>query len=379
MNEIADKLPDLADKIPALKRYRNLSGFWRVLFMASTAAGCLISIYYIFAMSYFGVFYLTRYLAVFMGLFFPFVFLLFPASSSASRDKVPWYDILLFICALILPVWLTIHATDILYKAWGFKAPFEGLAIAVLTWPLLFEASRRVVGVSLAALVGLFSIFPLFAGYAPGFLEARSIPVNQLLSYLFIGQDGVTGLLLEIIGRLIIGFILFGVALTATGASDVFLTISMKTMSRFRGGAGKVSVLSSAMFATLSGVTLSNVITTGSFTIPAMKKSGYAPERAAATEACASCGGTVTPPVMGAAAFIIAEFLEMPYAAVCLAAAIPAICYFFAVLVQADFYAAKTGLKGLGKEYPHPSWWSILKDGWYIPLGVLLLIFFLFA
>jgi TRAP transporter 4TM/12TM fusion protein len=208
------------------------------------------------------------------------------------------------------------------------------------------------------------------------FLQGQSYDFFTIARNHMMSANGVLGIALTTVGNLILGFLVFGVVLTHTGGGDFFFKLAQSLFGRFRGGEAKVSIVSSAFFGMLSGSAISNTITTGAMTIPAMKKSGYKPHYAGAIEAVASTGGTITPPIMGSAAFIMASFLAIPYYEIALAAAIPALLYYIGLIVQADGYAAKNNLKGLKKE-DIPSFLETLKGGWYYLFALVLLVYFL--
>jgi TRAP transporter 4TM/12TM fusion protein len=190
------------------------------------------------------------------------------------------------------------------------------------------------------------------------------------------GSSGILGIPLDVVCTLLIGFMVFGVVLQNTGGGTFFFKLAQSLLGHTRGGAAKISILASAFFGMISGSTTSNTLTIGAMTISAMKTTGFPPHLAAAIEACASTGGPIMPPVMGAAAFIMASFLNVPYAVVAIGAFIPACLYYLGLFVQVDGYAAKANLKGLSKE-ELPSFWATLKDGWFYTLAIVLLVYFL--
>jgi TRAP transporter 4TM/12TM fusion protein len=190
------------------------------------------------------------------------------------------------------------------------------------------------------------------------------------------GVEGIIGIPTRVVGNLLVGFIIFGVALVSSGGGKFFMDFALSLLGHTRGGAAKVSVISSAFMASLSGSVISNVVTTGSMTIPAMKKTGYSPRWAGAVEACASTGGSIMPPIMGAAGFLIASFLNVPYAKVMWAAFFPAFLYYLTLLLQVDSHAAYAGIGGLPKD-DLPKKWTTLKEGWFFLGSLFLLIFIL--
>ncbi|UAC49731.1 TRAP transporter fused permease subunit [Bacillus aquiflavi] len=209
-----------------------------------------------------------------------------------------------------------------------------------------------------------------------GFLQGQMFDFITTARNHAMSTNSIIGIPFETVGSLLIGFMLFGVILTASGGGDFFYNLAQSIFGRFRGGAAKVSIISSAFFGMLSGSAISNTITTGAMTIPSMKKGGYPPHYAAAVEACSSTGGTITPPIMGSAAFIMASFIGVPYSEIAIAAAIPAVLYFFALIIQADGFAAKNNLKGLPVSQI-PSLKETLKSGWLYLFALALLTYLL--
>ena len=358
------------------ERYRSLRGPVRIIGLTLPAAGVALALSFVFHFTFFGrIMPEQGYLGLLLALFLPAVFLHIPGSKNAPRDKVPWYDLLAALLSLAGPLYKFILAEEIPISGLSMLVPTEALVVGVITWVLLIEAARRSIGTIFCLLVAFFSVYPtLLAPVMPGFLQSGYIPFNQVIGYYFIGPSGIYGLVTKMTGCLVLGYMTFGVVLQVTGGGQFFINLANSLLGRVRGGPAKVSILSSAFFATLSGSVLSNVVTTGSVTIPTMKKAGYPAHYAAAVEACASTGGTITPPVMGAAAFIIAVFLDIPYVMVCLAAAVPAFLYFFTLFLQTDFFAVKHGLKGL-PQAEIPQLTETLKKGWPFVFSILVLIF----
>jgi TRAP transporter 4TM/12TM fusion protein len=211
----------------------------------------------------------------------------------------------------------------------------------------------------------------------PGILQAKQYSFARLVGFYYLSNQGMFGVTSHVFGRLVIAFLIFAVILMLFGGGDFFIKLALSLLGHVRGGAAKVSILGSAFFASISGSPTSNVITTGSFTIPAMKKGGYPPHYAAALEACASTGGVLMPPIMGVTAFIMADFLQISYAKVCLSALIPSVLYFVALCMQSDFFAARKGLKGMPRDQC-PEVFATLKQGWPYILAFVSLIYFLF-
>jgi TRAP transporter 4TM/12TM fusion protein len=222
----------------------------------------------------------------------------------------------------------------------------------------------------------IFSLFPLFTSHMPGVLQGQSFDFLTTARLHAMGANSIIGLPLFVVCTLLIGFILFGIVMQNSGGGIFFYNLAHALLGHSRGGAAKIGILGSSFFGMLSGSTVSNVLAIGSMTIPAMKRTGFAAHYAAAIESCASAGGPIMPPVMGAAAFVMASFLNVPYMQIAIAAAIPACLYYLGLFVQVDGYAAKAGLKGLPKS-ELPPLWGTLKDGWFYIGVVVILCYFL--
>ena len=267
------------------------------------------------------------------------------------------------------------------WMVWNFEAWIVGMADrtldkwvpGVLALVLMMEGLRKGAGKIITGLVWVIILYAFFGDYLPSPLTAEVFPPTKVVLYLYADNNGVPGLVLRVVAQLVLAFILFGKLLQVSGGSTFFTDLAMGLMGHRRGGPAKVAVVASAAFGTISGSTVGNIMSTGIVTIPLMKKSGFQAKYAAAIEAVASNGGQIAPPVMGATAFIIAEFLEVPYQDVVVAAIVPAALYFLALFLQVDAVAARFGLSGLSKsELPAP--FKVLLAGWpyLIPVGVLL-------
>lgn len=364
---------------PEVTRYRVLPAFFRYIAILLTATAMAVAVIYLFRLkvALWGEFVIgTGYLFLILAFLLPLAFLYFPISPRL-RHKLPWYDILFSFLCFAIPFYFFLHAVDILYKGWEVSPPKEAFIMGLILWGLVLEAARRTAGWILALLVLFFSIYPLFADLMPGLLMAKSYPLPRVVGYHIMGPEGVIGIPHKVVATLLIGFLIFGAALVNTGAGRFFLNLALSLLGMVRGGTAKVAVMSSGMIGSITGSIVTNVITTGSFTIPAMKRTGYPPHYAGAIEACASTGGVLMPPIMGAAAFIIASFLNIPYATVALAAVIPSLLYYLGLFIQIDGYAAKTGLKGLPRE-ELPSLGRTIKEGWFYVFAFAILIWVLF-
>jgi len=281
-----------------------------------------------------------------------------------------------FSYVFFVSIYFAIHGLQIIEKGWEFVAPPLPTIFSLTLWFLLLEAVRRVAGSVLMGTCLFFSFYPLFANLMPGFLEGRDFSLLATARYHAMSVESILGIPMKVVGSLLIGFMIFGVTLQFTGGGKFFLNLALALWGKSRGGPAKVAVISSALFGTMSGSVISNVVSTGSMTIPTMKRTGYPGYYAGAIEACASTGGALMPPVMGTAAFIMASFLSIPYWKICVAALIPSLLYYWGLFLQADGYAARVGLKGLEVK-DLPSLTKTLKEGWFYLLALFLLVYFL--
>jgi TRAP transporter 4TM/12TM fusion protein len=250
--------------------------------------------------------------------------------------------------------------------------------IGVVTIALVFEAARRVMGWGLPLICGIFLAYGLFGEYLPGMLAHRGFGVDQIVSTLGFGTEGIYGTPTYVSSSYIFLFILFGAFLEQAGMIKLFNDFAMGTVGHTRGGPAKVSVISSGLMGTINGSGVANVVTTGQFTIPLMKRFGYSPAFAGGVEATASMGGQIMPPVMGAVAFIMSETINVPYIEICKAALIPAILYFITAFWMVHLEAGSKGLLGLSKEEcPNP--WTAVRERWFLLLPLVGLVALLFS
>ncbi|PWA07712.1 C4-dicarboxylate ABC transporter [Pueribacillus theae] len=358
----------------------RLGRFWATVSVILILAAVLLSINQLFYLKLFGfnpIF--EAYLYYLLACFVPLAFLLWPAKKSGQIQKVQWYDAILFIVALISFLYLAVNGNRIVLMGWDTTAPTLATIASFLLWIVILEGVRRVAGLVLMLVCLFFSLFPMITGHMPiSFLQGIPLDFKTTATSHIMSLNSVLGVPMKTLGNLLIGFLIFGAVLVNTGGGDFFFKLAQSLFGRQRGGTAKVAVIGSAFFGMLSGSAVSNVVTTGSMTIPAMKKSGYKNHYAAGVEATASTGGTITPPIMGSAAFIMASFLAIPYAEIALAAAIPAMLYFLGILVQVDGYAAKNKLIGIPKN-ELPSFWKTVKESWVYIIATLLLVYLIFV
>lgn len=276
------------------------------------------------------------------------IFILYPMTSKLKNDKLPWYDIILSLLGIFVGLYWVIEYKDLIYRAGAYNS-FD-IAVGALALLLVLEAARRVVGIPITLIAILFLIYARFGTYMPGFLQHRGVGWERLLSHMYYTLDGILGTPLGVSSTFIFLFLLFGAFLDKTGVGQYFNDLSLLLAGKQVGGPAKVAVLSSAFQGTISGSSVANVVTSGSFTIPMMKKTGYRKEFAGAVEAAASTGGQIMPPIMGAAAFLMAEFTNIPYWTIAKAAIVPALLYFTGIWIMVHFEAKRTGLRGLTDE-----------------------------
>jgi TRAP transporter 4TM/12TM fusion protein len=357
-------------------RFSRIGKFWHVIFIIFSTLGIILAINQLFSLALFGFSPLdTSYLYLSLAFYLSSAFIIYPATKSAA-DKVPWYDVVLFLIAAVITIYFGIHGKEIIERGWEYRAPLAPTLFSVFLWLLVLEAVRRSTDIYMVLMCIIFSVFPLFAIYMPGFMQGQSYDLLTTARLYAMGTSGILGIPLDVVCTLLIGFMVFGIVLQSTGGGAFFFKLAQSLLGHTRGGAAKISILASAFFGMISGSTTSNTLTIGAMTISAMKSTGFPPHLAAAIEACASTGGPIMPPVMGAAAFIMASFLNVPYAFVAIGAFIPACLYYLGLFVQVDGYAAKANLKGLSKE-ELPSFWGTLKDGWFYIFGIVVLVYLL--
>ncbi|MEO1000646.1 MAG: TRAP transporter fused permease subunit, partial [Pseudomonadota bacterium] len=260
-----------------------------------------------------------------------------------------------------------------------FYHPTEALIVSAIGFVLIVEAVRRTMGWSLIVILALVCLYALFSSNFSGPLQSRSIAPDRLLTFLVLDSASLAGAALSIAVAVVVPFLVLAQLLLSTGGSAFFSDLSLALAGRRRGGAGKIAILGSAFFGSVSGSAVSNVASTGAITIPMMKEGGYRPKTAAAIEASASTGGQLMPPIMGAAAFLLAENLQASYTEVMLAALVPSLLYYFSLFVFADFEAGRLGIARV-EESRIPALAGVARRGWFVfaPFVVLLVALFSF-
>ncbi len=302
------------------------------------------------------------------------IFLLYPTSKKWSRTKLHPLDALLSILGVLAPMYIVLNYQALVGRA-GSTTAFD-LVAGIIGILLVLEAARRVVGIPMVIVALVFVIYAFIGPYIPGKLAHRGARVDTLVQHLYYTTEGIFGIPLGVSSTFIFLFILFGAYLERTGLGQLFIDLSNAVAGWAAGGPAKVAVLSSALMGTVSGSSVANVVGTGSFTIPMMKKLGYKPEFAGAVEATASTGGQLMPPIMGAAAFLMAEFTGLPYSRIIAGAALPALLYYFGVWSGVHYEAKKLGLKGLSRE-DLPKFKRIMLDRGHLIIPLVAIVYLL--
>lgn len=308
---------------------------------------------------------LTSFVAwiVFLG------FLVFPARKSHQRpNHIPWYDIVAMVLGTGAFLYFTFHAKEIIQQGSNFT-PFQ-ILVGIVGILALAEVCRRSVGLPILIVAGAFLIYALIWGLSNPSLMGK---LNYSVRYLFYSKEGILSTPINVCSKFIVVFIIFGAFLERTGIADFFINISNAAVGGMSGGPAKVAVVVSAMEGMVSGSSVANTVGSGSVTIPLMKKTGYKPEFAAAAEASASTGGQIMPPIMGAAAFLMADYVQLPYSDIVVRAILPAVLYFAGIFIAVHLEAKKMGLRGLRKD-ELPKLLPLLKQA-YLLIPLLLLIY----
>lgn len=359
--------------LPATK-YRSLQGAPRLvlccLISALTLLGALWALEVQNSLPW--AFFREQYLGLFLALALASIFLGVKVHRHELGISIPWHDWFLAGAGFLVGGYVAVLYPTIAYRL-GILSPdrwiLGGLAIL-----LLLEATRRLVGWALVVLTVVLILYAKYAYIFPGLLYARGSSWERIATYLYLDASGLFGFPLAVAASIVVAFIFFGQALYAVSGDKFLSELALVAMGRYRGGPAKVAVVSSSLFGTVSGSAVSNVVVDGAITIPMMRRAGYPLHLAAAIEAVASTGGQIMPPVMGVAAFLIAEYLNIPYREVALAAIFPACLYYVALFVQVDLEAAKHGLSGLSSEQI-PKLRGVLRRGWVFLIPLLVLIY----
>lgn len=364
------KTEQLVEKYDVEARYRKFKpgSFWAMVITIIAVAMSLFQLYVaIWPLE------AVKQRAVHLAFALVLVFLLYPSHRKSCKEKPTISDFLLVVLGASIGLYIFFFYDQIALR--GGVPVFWDYIMAALAIPVLLEAGRRSIGWELPGLALVFLFYNYFGQYLPDSLGGHSgFSLNRILEHLYLSSEGIFGTALGVSATYIFLFILFGAFLGETGMSKFINDISLAIAGRAPGGPAKVAVFASGLMGTISGSAVANVATTGAFTIPLMKNIGYKPHFAGAVEAVASTGGQVMPPIMGAAAFIMAEFLNIPYSKIMIAGIVPALLYYLGAYVVVHLEAVKTGLKGLPKELI-PDWRTVLKEKGHLIVPLFIIIY----
>lgn len=361
--EVLQKFDKESDK-------RELKGLWNIIISAICIVFAIFQLY----TATFGILdaHLQRAIHLMFG--FLLIFLLYPARHSWSRDSMHPLDVLFALVGAASTLYIVLNYQELVKRA-GMNNETDFI-VGVIGTLLVFEAARRVVGWPMITVALVFMAYAFFGSYVPGILAHRGVGVQEMFDHLFFTTEGIFGTPMGVSSTFIYLFILFGAYLETTGLGKFFIDLANAIAGWAAGGPAKVAVLSSGLMGTVSGSSVGNVAGTGAFTIPMMKKLGYRPEFAGAVEAAASTGGQLMPPVMGAAAFLMAEFVGVPYFDVVKAAVIPALLYYIGVWLGVHYEAKKYGLKGTPRE-ELPKFKTLFMEKGHLAIPLIVIIYLL--
>lgn len=374
-NQPSVSTPDVGEKLEQFDRESRTREFSSpVTHWVFIAFAVLVSLYHMY-IAYFGAPPALLHRSLHVGAILMLCFAMYPAHKKASRGSIAIYDYLLIIASAATFVYIWLNYQDILDRIVSPNTA-DVLFAAVLV-VLVIEASRRVTGWALPILSLVFLAFALFGQHGPLRFQHRGYEVEDILDFLYLTNEGIFSTAVAVAASYIFLFVLFGAVLQKSGLGQFFNDIALALAGRSRGGPAKVAVISSGFLGSINGSAIANVVTTGAFTIPLMKKVGFKPYFAGGVEASASVGGQILPPIMGASAFIMAETLGMQYTEVAIAALIPAVLYYIGVIMQVHFRAVKDGLSGISSENL-PAVKEVLKERGHLLVPLVILVYMLF-
>lgn len=358
------------EKYDTESRYRRPEGFWGTAIKLICIAFSLFQFY----TAGFGV--LPAQIQRPLHLFFTFVliFLLYPSFKSYPRNKMQWLDVVLAALAGSTMLYLVINYQEIMLRG-GMPTKLD-LIFGVMAILFTFEAARRIVGLPIVLVALVFVLYARWGNYLPGFLTHRGFRWTRIINHMYLTTEGIIGSPVGVSSTFVFMFILFGAFLNKTGLGKFFIDLALAAAGHQAGGPAKVAVISSAFFGTISGSSVANTVTTGTFTIPLMKSIGYMPHFAGAVEAASSTGGQLMPPIMGAAAFIMSDFIGVPYITIAIAAILPALLYYMAVFIMIHMEAKRLGLRGLPKEQL-PNTKKIFMAGGHLLIPLFVIVYML--
>lgn len=335
---------ELIEKYDAESRYRRLSG-WRGRLVAAWLIS--MSLFHLYTAGIITM-PITIQRAIHLTFAIVAVYLLYPATRKSTKATIPWYDWVLAVMSGVTIGYIIFFFNQIARR--GAEPFTRELWLGVAAIILVIEAGRRVVGNVLPFISVLFLAYCRFGHYAPGIFQVRGYSLSRIIQHMYLTPEGIFGAALGVSATFVIVFIVFGSFLSQSGGARFFNELALALAGGSPGGPAKVAVVASGLLGTINGSSVANVATTGTFTIPLMKKVGYAPHYAGAVEEVASTGGQLMPPIMGAGAFIMSEFIGLPYITIASAAVIPAVLYYTAIFTNVHISARRQGFKGLPKE-----------------------------
>ena len=363
----------LLEEFDAESRYRVLAN--KAAEMAVKAFAILVALYHLYG-AVFGTPVTLKHRSLHVAMVLALGFIFYPFRKKGDRKKISWYDLALGVLAVATTVYVFVDYLGIIGRA---GMPNLGdLVVGVILILLVLESARRVTGLALPILGIVFILYALFGRSFPGFFGHRGYSWSDLTSFLFVSTDGVYGTAVGVSASYIYLFILFGAFMEKSGMGQFINDIALALAGHAKGGPAKVAVFASALLGTINGSAVANVVTTGTFTIPLMKKTGYDKDFAGAVESSASVGGQLMPPIMGAAAFIMAEVLGIQYRVIAVSAILPALLYYIGIIVQVHLRARKCGLQGISRENL-PKVWNVLKERGHLLIPIVFLVVMLFA
>lgn len=339
-----------------------------------TTFAIIVSLYHMYT-AYFGTPPVLIHRAVHVAMILVLAFALYPPFMKAKRNKIPVYDIILILASIATAGYVMFFYDEIVRRA-GIPTTLDIVFGAILVI-LVIEASRRITGWALPILAILFILYAVYGREMPGMLRHRGYDWEKTLNFTYLTTEGIFGTAVGVAASYIFLFVLFGAVLQKSGMGQFFNDIALALAGQSRGGPAKVAVVASGFLGSINGAAVANVVTTGAFTIPMMKRVGYKPVFAGAVESSASVGGQILPPVMGAAAFIMAETLGVPYKEIAIAALIPALLYYLGVIAQVHLRATRQGLKGISRDNL-PAVSEVMKERGHLMIPLLFLIYMLF-
>ncbi len=334
----------------------------------------IISLYH-FTVSFIGAPATLKHRSLHVSMMLFMTFILYPATNKSSRKKLPVFDLILALLSLTTTIYVWIDYPNIIARAGLINT--ADMIVGTILVLLVLEASRRISGLPLTVLASIFILYGLFGRDIPGIFSHRGYDWNALVNQFFVSTDGIYGTSVGVASSYIFLFILFGEVMNKSGMGKFFNDIALALAGSSKGGPAKVAVIASGFLGSINGSAIANVVTTGTFTIPLMKKTGYSDTFAGAVEATASVGGQLLPPIMGAAAFIMAEMVGIKYSQIIMYAAIPALLYYLGIIMQVHFRASKKNLTGIPKdELPRAR--DVMKERGHLLIPIVFLLVMLF-